>query len=447
MVSTPKTPTLSGLPFYVWEVPGKPISIQLHFDVIDRVSPDILRGLGALKRRGAEVGGILLGRTEGGPHPKVIVQDFVPVPSEYLTGPSYNLSPNDLVAFEAALERCKSDPAAKLSAVGFYRSHTRDELYMDDVDLGLARRYFAEPNSVFLLVKPFATRPCVGGFFFWENGEINREASYLQFPFQRRELGGGETRAVAPPHKPQVEASPSPAYKPALEREPVGLRPTAAEPRQATPTSSLSILSAEERAKTPRKLPWRWLVVAGFLAVASVTGFVAYRYLDNAHVSSSLASPLPALPLKLSVFERKGQLDVTWDRNAGAVTKANRGVLSISDGAKRRDLELTGLQLRNGRVLYSRLSGDVSLRLEVFREGQPSVVESIRVISTEAPPPEPPKPAAVERPASAQKPKSRAVPPAPQIPAPSVLNTAPTKPVAQPEAAPEIELTRPERRR
>src|ERR1700720_1003670 len=108
MVSTPKTTMLSGLPFYVWEVPGKAISIQLHFDVIDRVSPDILRGLGALKRRGAEVGGILLGGPEGGPHPKVIVEDFAPVPSEYLTGPSYNLSENDLVAFEAALERSKS---------------------------------------------------------------------------------------------------------------------------------------------------------------------------------------------------------------------------------------------------------------------------------------------------------------------------------------------------
>src|ERR1700688_283014 len=132
MVSTPKSATVSGLPFYVWEVPGKAISIQLHFDVIDRVSPDILRGLGALKRRGAEVGGLLLGSREDGSRPKVIVEDFAPVPSEYLTGPSYNLSENDLVAFEAGLERCKSGGAGALTVVGFYRSHTRDELYMDD---------------------------------------------------------------------------------------------------------------------------------------------------------------------------------------------------------------------------------------------------------------------------------------------------------------------------
>jgi hypothetical protein len=211
--------------------------------------------------------------------------------------------------------------------------------------------------------------------------------------------------------------------------------------------SSLSILSAEESPKAPIRLEWRWLLVPGFLAIASVTGFVAYRNLDNARAPAGLASPLPALPLKLSVSDRKGQLDVTWDRNAGVVTKANRGVLSISDGGKRRDLELNGLQLRNGRVLYSRLSGDVSLRLEVFPEGQAGVVESIRVISTEAPPPEQPKPIAVERPAATQKRKSTPAPSASQIRARPTLKASPKAPLAPPEAPPEIEVPRPERRR
>jgi hypothetical protein len=439
MVSTPKTATSSGLPFYVWQVPGKPISIQLHFDVIDRISPDILRGLGALKRRGAEVGGILLGRTEDGPHPKVIVEDFVLVPTEYLTGPSYNLSPNDLVAFESALERCNSNPPGKLSPIGFYRSHTRDGLHMDDADMNLARRYFLAPGSVFLLVKPFVTRPSVGGFFFWEDGEIKRESTYLEFPFQRRELGGGESRLAPPPRKPQAERSPLPAESeihPALE------------PRQAAPTRSPSTLAPpEDLAKAPRKLEWRWLLVPGFLVIAGVSGFFTYRNLDHAKPSASPAAPPQALPLKLSVSDRKGQLDVTWDRNARAVTRAKRGVLSIADGDKRRDLELNGLQLRNGRVVYSRLSGDVSLRLEVFSEGQPSVVESIRVISTEAPPQAQPKPLAVDQPAPAQKPKSPPTRPAPQIAARPPVESATKPPVTEPPAEPEIELMRPERRR
>src|SRR5580704_14063624 len=125
MGSTPtKSAMVSGLPFYVWEVPGKPISIQLHFDVIDRMSPDILRGLGALKRRGAEVGGLLLGTSEEGPVRKVTIEDFEPVPSEYLTGPSYNPSANDLVLFQAAIAKHSPSAGAK-RVVGFYRSHTR----------------------------------------------------------------------------------------------------------------------------------------------------------------------------------------------------------------------------------------------------------------------------------------------------------------------------------
>jgi hypothetical protein len=430
---------LSGLPFYVWEVPGKPISIQLHFDVIDRVCPDILRGFGALKRRGAEVGGILLGKTQNGPRPKVLVEDFVTVPTEYLTGPSYNLSPNDLVAFEAALERCKS---GALAVVGFYRSHTRDELYMDDADLELARRYFSQPGSVFLLVKPYASRPCVGGFFFWEDGEIYREATYQQFPFERRGLGGGEPRLPAPPPaaKPQAEGfAPLPPYTPEVEPEPPPVRP-AEEPwpqAPATASSSLSILAAPEAPARPSsKLPWRWLLVPGFLVLAGVTGFVAYRNLDSAKASAVMTAADPALPLKLSVSERKSQLDVTWDRNAQAVTRANRGVLSISDGTKRRDLELSGTQLRNGRVLYSRLSGDVNLRLEVFPVGQPSVVESIRIISTEAPPADPPKPVTAQRPATPSRPKATPLPASRSV----VVDVAP-------KPAPEEELARPERRR
>src|SRR5437879_5024671 len=136
----------SGRPSYVWEAPEKPVSIQLFFDVMDRMHPDIMRGLGALKRRGAEVGGVLLGRSKADPESrrKVIIEDFEAVPTEYLTGPSYNLSENDLVELEAVLARRRSQVDG-LTVVGFYRSHTRDGLYMDEADLTLAGRYFSDP--------------------------------------------------------------------------------------------------------------------------------------------------------------------------------------------------------------------------------------------------------------------------------------------------------------
>jgi len=164
-----------------------------------------------------------------------------------------------------------------------------------------------------------------------------------------------------------------------------------------------------------------------------------------------------ALPLKLSVAEKQDQIDVTWDRNAAAVTQANRGVLSISDGSNRRDLELTGAQLRNGRVLYSRLSADVGIRLEVFQEGKESVSESIRIVSPEsvnriaAPsPPRPERNRVAGTPAPAA-PLSRALPlpvrSAPKTAPPPRAVVRPVDAVKPPEPQPEVELQRPARRR
>jgi hypothetical protein len=464
MGTTPTSSAMvSGLPFYVWEVPEKQISIQLHFDVIDRMSPDILRGLGALKRRGAEVGGILLGRSESGPRRKVIVEDFELAPTEYLNGPSYNLSENDLIGFEAAIARRQCEPESGLSVVGFYRSHTRDALYMDDADLELASRYFPGPENVFLLIKPFASRPSVAGFFFWEDGEINRESSYLQFPFHRQELGGGEPRPAPPLRRQEPEDRPLPAFRPEAELE-AGRQVPAEEYRPGARPPGLSILSAPKELKglpdTAGSHGWRWLLVPAFLGIAGVAGFFAYQNLNNSKTPPGPVTAETALPLKLSVSEKQNQLDVTWDRNAPAIARARRGVLSISDGANRRDLELSGAQLRNGRVLYSRLSGDVNLRLEVFPEGQASVNESIRIVSTEAPPmlPELPRKLPENSRASeaeyslANTPvekraveKPRRLKPA--LPSSPRAESAPQPPVAQPEPPPEVELQRPARRR
>jgi len=453
----------SSLPYYVWEVPEKSISIQLYFDAIDRMQPDIMRGLGALKRRGAEVGGILLGRSEPGPQRTVTVEDFEPVPTEYLTGPSYHLSENDRVAFEAAIARRVSHEGG-LSVVGFYRSHTRDGLYMDDSDLALADRYFPDPGSVFLLVKPFASRASAGGFFFREDGGINRDSSYLQFPFDRAELGGGQSRPVRPaprndaepplpPHTPAVQA-PSPAadFNPAPGRRPAGL----------------SILAPPDApVDSPERWQWRaWMLAPVFLIAAGVAGFFAYRELS---IPKSPASPVgaaapagieTALPLKLSVAEKEKQLEVTWDRNAPAILQARRGVLSISDGSNKQDLELSGAQLRTGRVIYSRLSPDVALRMEVFGEGPEPVTESIRIVSTDALPPPPERiPAASDHPVVPKR-KPTPLPPPPGTP--SRVEPVPDRPpgipkaeeslskdvVRQPEAAPpEVELERPTRRK
>ena len=472
MGPNPKSAALSGLPFYVWEVPDKPISIQLYFDVVDRMSPEVLRGLGALKRRGAEVGGLLLGRVE---HGIVTIEDFEPVPSEYLTGPSYNLSAKDLVGFEAAIGARQADRDG-LDVVGFYRSHTRDNLFMDEGDAALAARYFSDPGNVFLLIKPFATRASIAGFFFWEDGEINREASYREFPFHRAQLGGGEPRVVAsasrPPaqERPPLPAQERPPLPPPFRQAPEPEPPTAHEEDDwaAIRQSNLSILQTPPE---PKRLQWRWLIAPVFLVLAGLAGYFGYQNLSGSRAQVAPPPPMEApgdtaLPLKLSVAEKQDQLDVTWDRNAPAIALAQRGVLSISDGANRRELELTGAQLRNGRVLYSRLSADVGLRLDVFPEGRETVSESIRIVAADPAPSlpapslpshvSPAEPAPLQRelagvpetaaPVIAPSPKKTARRRLPETPA--VESPKPAAVTPAPEAPPpEVELQRPARRR
>jgi len=93
--------------YHVWEVPGKAMSVQMNLDTIDRLSSAVLTGFGAIPRRGAEVGGVLVGCVTG---PVVRVDDFEPVPCSYKRGPSFLLSESDSAAFDDAFEKWKPGP-------------------------------------------------------------------------------------------------------------------------------------------------------------------------------------------------------------------------------------------------------------------------------------------------------------------------------------------------
>src|SRR5205823_1830606 len=71
--------------------------------------------------------------------------------------------------------------------------------------------------------------------------------------------------------------------------------------------------------------------------------------------------------LSLSV-ERNGQtLRLSWDPNAPAVERATSGILWISDGEKRRGLELNSARLKAGSFVYTPESGMVNFRLDLLK--------------------------------------------------------------------------------
>ena len=150
-----------------------------------------MRGFGSVPKRGAEVGGFLIGTIRPGVPAIVRIDDFEPVACEYRRGPSYLFTEEDGAALEDGWRRLQPSASPSAYAVGYFRSHTRDGFSLAPEDLELLDRFFPGLAQVALLIKPYATKVSVGGFFVREHGEFP-ETTPLEFPLRRRELLGEE---------------------------------------------------------------------------------------------------------------------------------------------------------------------------------------------------------------------------------------------------------------
>src|SRR5260370_4858895 len=180
--------------YFVWEVPGKPLVVHLFLGVMDRLGADVMRGFGAIPKRGAEVGGVLLGTIELGEQAIVRVEDFESVACDYRRGPSYLLTGDDGAAFDDACQRGQPDSSHPTYAIGYFRSHTREGLSLGPEDVELMENYFPSLCQISLLVKPLASNLRVAGFFVRDDGRFPSAPS-VEFPFRRPDLAGEQ----APP--------------------------------------------------------------------------------------------------------------------------------------------------------------------------------------------------------------------------------------------------------
>ena len=402
--------------YYSWAPDGKPVQVWLDFDVIDRMSAEVMRGFGSVPKRGAEVGGVLLGRVDTTGKLTIHVHDFVIVPCDYRRGPSYQLTSADTQLFSDAVAKATQGTAPDLRPVGYFRSHTRDGMGLTEDDLQLFSNFFADPTSVILLVRPFATKVSQAGFFFEENGQIRSDATYLTFPFRRRELGGGaigenprqgadtshsalESAAANSPLSEFVAngsalAGAAEAFAPAgntIENRRLfgnaeegsssfgasGPSFTAPNPAPNVGGTNSEVPNfASNEASQKIKKSWVWLPLSSiFLMLGVLVGFLIAVTMKQ----PNSAIPLSAYGLSLAVQQDTDSLHVTWDRGAVPVAIATRGILHIQDGDFYKAVDLKAADLQTGSVIIRNVGSNVTLRLEVFLLDRNSLSE-VRVV-------------------------------------------------------------------
>ena len=273
----------SNSPVYLWQVAGKPVSVLVNVDIVDRLAAVVDEGYRSNSWRGTEVGGLLLGRSRSSRGQTVVeVTEFEPIESEHAAGPSLLLSEPDRKALEPRLAKRRP----QLSVVGFYRSHTRREPGIEVEDVALFSTYFAKASNVFLLIRPRSGGPPMAGFLMWEGGKIRTATPSLEFPLSKQMLvARGEVnepvRTAAPTPEPVDSPKPAPEKtRPASSPRPNPV-PASAVPARVIPAAAALEHAPAPAAASPRRVTARtrgalkWAAAGVVMAAALVSGVLS----------------------------------------------------------------------------------------------------------------------------------------------------------------------------
>lgn len=367
----------SGNESYLFESAAPRIHISLDFGVVDKIAADALRGLGALPRRGMEVGGLLLGSVDAATLPlRVRIRDCVPFACEHLYGPSFQLSPKDREAMKELVATWPQGRGAALGAVGLYRSHTRGEIELTAEDVELLDAFFPQAHAACLLVRPFAMRAGEAAFYLRRGGAFQAGPPARTFPFRRKELGGGAT--------PRGSAASTPERTPQPPPRDAALAPAAADSGDGgdSPAMVDTILAGEDAEAPPlpaaRSHPgWLWFT--------SLIVFLLTGVLIGVQVAGGWRQPASQPPsqepfsLGLSALQFGEAIHFRWNPQAPALLACQSASLTIRDGDNTKIIDLGKDDLARGALIYRHASPDVQFRLEaVFSPGN-SLSESIHL--------------------------------------------------------------------
>ena len=174
--------------YYLWSPEGKPVSVHLSLEVVHALQP-LLRS--HTETRPLENGGLLFGRVRQVNDGYIVsVEAMEQVECGHVRGASWTLSGSEKHALERRIRR----QTGSRTVVGWFRTHSRPGLYLDQHDFSLFNDYFAHPAAVALVIRP---QDREAAFFIWEDGDIRRASPYQSFPFIPQALGTRRENGVA----------------------------------------------------------------------------------------------------------------------------------------------------------------------------------------------------------------------------------------------------------
>jgi hypothetical protein len=429
----PLYPVRSG--YFTWEPAGKKIAVHLSGDAVDQINQAVLGGFGALPKRGAEVGGLLLGTVEKGEKLVVWIEGFSGIQCAHLHGPSYILCEDDMPALDRELEAYSADSSARLRVVGFLRSHTREPIRLEEADLALLDARFPDEDAICLLVKPFTMQPSQAVFLIREGGLFSGETQDEAFVFRRKEMQlppapereRGSTQAALRPTEPagdgtqarrqaipegpptQLQATDpalDPERAPELDMARMSRRRFRRSPRPATgaalagselpslrpdpqsslagyygedlwPSGSSRMPAIQERVRqAPVSRYWKlWLPLSLIsLLLGVLAGVVLSRTRDPSQSQAVIRDPYE---LGLRVSRTGASFKLKWNPEMLALRQARSGELRIEEGTASKTQQLSADELARGAILYHGTSAPGRFRLTLFLRNRASFSETV----------------------------------------------------------------------
>jgi hypothetical protein len=346
--------------YFECDIPNENVRIQFNPEAMERLGAAVMEGFKAVPRRGLEVGGLLVGRVE---NDCVIVEDIEAVDSEHQRGPSWLLSEKDKRRLSVAVARVNNDDTSGRRVVGFYRSQTRAGFAPTEEDVALMEEHGG--GRVFLLVKPEAGWRSTALFAAGDGLRANSEV----FPFRVGRPGGSVRAPVA---TPRAISTPMPPAAESAHFEHLPRLSTARAMGGLAADLDRTPASKDEPIGLLSRIAWP----VAILLCAAAGGYGLARWW-NALPRSVAAG---AQSMALDAIWSGTSLHLQWNRFSPLIRGANRGVLWIDDGSRRRHLDLKAEDLTQGSIQYWPSNSDVDFKLEVFTP-RGGASESIRALS------------------------------------------------------------------